>query len=153
MDNKNQTQVFERGVYADNHDDAICGIPLYLSLNVLYILEGHKKGHSQCRLIKPSNGVDKHFDTGYANGPCTSVLDKTMVEWYAYLDKWPIKIKHRDSKDVCMQIVTMMQLRRSSLVRESERLIYVETEEDRAQPMLLITAGSKTIDQNRPIYT
>ena len=70
------------------------------------------------------------------------------MEWYAYLDKWPIKIKHRDSKDVCMQIVTMMQLRRSSLVRESERLIYVETEEDRAQPILLIKP-SNSVEHTR----
>ena len=70
-----------------------------------------------------------------------------MVEWYAYLDKWPIKIK-QDSKEVCMQIVTMMRLRRSFLVRESERLIYVETEEERAQPMLLIKP-SNSVEHTR----
>ena len=32
-------------------------VSLYLSLNILYMLEGHRKRHSRCRLIKPPNGV------------------------------------------------------------------------------------------------
>ena len=55
-------------------------------------------------------------------------LGPTMVVWNPYLDKWLLKIKHSYPKEVRMQVVALMRLRRFSLP-ESERMVVFYTSE------------------------
>ena len=45
-------------------------------------------------------------------------LGQTMVEWHVYLNRWSITIKHRCSKEVCMQVIVVMLF----LLPEFERM-------------------------------